>query len=188
MMKAELSNVGGFLKNEFLSKARSIKWLCSKKRLHCNTLPFFIEIPSKCQKTGWPDWANFRLHIVWWFTLGSILKNYRSSLNGWATFFCGTSYVLLLAEDCFGPHFGPFFSQTNRVALVRKCVAGCGMRPLLRRATLSHIRFSRETSDDQGCQIFLDTMYQKGGKWTKLSLNYQKAITVPNVQNIFQMA
>jgi hypothetical protein len=28
----------------------------------------------------------------------------------------------------------------------------------------------------QGCQILLDTIYQKGGKYTKLQLNYQMVI------------
>jgi hypothetical protein len=36
---------------------------------------------------------------------------------------------------------------------------------------------------NQCCQIFLDTIYQNGGKYTKLSLNY-----VPNGCNIFQIA
>jgi hypothetical protein len=29
---------------------------------------------------------------------------------------------------------------------------------------------------EQGCQIFLDTIYQNGEKYTKLPLNYQMAI------------
>jgi hypothetical protein len=43
----------------------------------------------------------------------------------------------------------------------------------------------------QGCQIFLDTIYQKGRKYTKLPLNYQTAIKytkcpeyIPNVHRI----
>jgi hypothetical protein len=35
----------------------------------------------------------------------------------------------------------------------------------------------------QGCQIFLDTQYQNGGKYTKWPLNYQMAI-----KGIYQMA
>jgi hypothetical protein len=38
----------------------------------------------------------------------------------------------------------------------------------------------------QGCQIFLDTIYQYGGNSTTLLLNYQ--ICIPNGHNIFQTA
>jgi hypothetical protein len=34
-----------------------------------------------------------------------------------------------------------------------------------------------DSTVEQGCQIFLDTMYQNGGKYTKLLLTYQTAIT-----------
>jgi hypothetical protein len=45
----------------------------------------------------------------------------------------------------------------------------------------------RKTRSEQGCQIFLDTIYQNGGKYTKLPLNYQMAIKIPNICKIFQM-
>jgi hypothetical protein len=40
----------------------------------------------------------------------------------------------------------------------------------------------------QGCQVFLDTIYQHGEKYTKLPLNYQMAKNITNGRKLFQMA
>jgi hypothetical protein len=40
----------------------------------------------------------------------------------------------------------------------------------------------------QGCQIFLDTVFQNGGKDTKLPLNFKWTKNVPNGHDLFQMA
>jgi hypothetical protein len=39
----------------------------------------------------------------------------------------------------------------------------------------------------QGCQIFLDTMYQNVIKDTKLPQHYQMALNIPNDRKLFQM-
>jgi hypothetical protein len=47
---------------------------------------------------------------------------------------------------------------------------------------------SEKRGQKQGCQIFLDTIYQNGGKHTKLPPNFQIAKNVLNIRNIFQIA
>jgi hypothetical protein len=39
-----------------------------------------------------------------------------------------------------------------------------------------HKRKNKDWNRHQGCQIFLDAMYQNGGKYIKLPLNYQMAM------------
>jgi hypothetical protein len=46
----------------------------------------------------------------------------------------------------------------------------------------------RRNCDEQGCQIFHDTMYQNWGKYTKLPLYYQTMPwNIPNGRNIFRL-
>jgi hypothetical protein len=51
----------------------------------------------------------------------------------------------------------------------------------MRTLRLTKAKLSRFSNGIQGCQIFLDSTYQNGGKYTKLPQHYQMAV------NIFQM-
>jgi hypothetical protein len=48
-----------------------------------------------------------------WLILGSFSENEMGSLNLWATFFHGKSYVLIVTKIRVGLHFGRFFASSS---------------------------------------------------------------------------
>jgi hypothetical protein len=77
------------------------------------------------------------------------------------------------------PHFGMLYQEKSgspgRVEERKKLKLNSVKPFIINRAVKIRARNS-ELTRDQGCQIFLDAMYQNGGKYSKLPLNYQIAI------------
>jgi hypothetical protein len=88
--------------------------------------------------------------------IGYIIGNYRSTASSLATFFHETSHVSILTKTGWATLWA-IFTQTHLVALLKAS------------ADFVHSKqtFEKGSAVDQGCQIFLGTKYQNGGKYTK---------------------
>jgi hypothetical protein len=74
----------------------------------------------------------------------------------------------MLTINELGYILGDFFSLAHLVTL-------CKNASKLKDRLSTALRFA-DATNDQGCQIFLDTINQNEGKYTKLSQHYQVAI------------
>jgi hypothetical protein len=127
--------------------------------------------------SGWPDWAIFRLL----FTLGSFFND-----TFWCYFFprkkvCNnfdktmvwaTIFHKLIWSSCW--RLKKIQNTTGNNAYVGFCLSGI-VSVWFVSVNLASFLVSHG-NHNQGCQIYLDTIYQNGGKFTKLPEHYQMVV------------